>query len=165
MLVPALFGYQRYVVTGGSMSGSIDRGSLAFDKAVPTSQLKVGDVITYKPPFSSGVHHRITHRIAWVGRGKDGRPAYQTKGDANAAPDQWKFGLDKSTQARVAFHLPYVGYAFAALADRWVRMLVIGLPALLIAFSVVRSLWRDAGRETGAVASSNDTKFPTPTAA
>jgi signal peptidase len=156
MLVPALFGYQRYVVTGGSMAGSLDRGSLAFDRQVPTSDLKVGDVITYTPPFSSGAHHGLTHRIVWIGRGVDGRRTYRTKGDANAAPDAWTFELAKRTQARLAFHIPYLGYVFSALALRWVRLLVIGLPALLIAISVLRGLWRDATEEiqqpTGAVA-------------
>src|SRR4051794_10886328 len=68
MLVPSLFGFQRYVVTGKSMTGSIDRGSVAFEQAVPVRQLHVGDVITYTPPATSGIHHRITHRIAAIGR-------------------------------------------------------------------------------------------------
>ena len=38
VLVPALLGYQRYVITSGSMTGTYDRGSLVFDKVVPTSR-------------------------------------------------------------------------------------------------------------------------------
>ena len=44
---------------------------------------------------------------------------------------------DGQTQARVAFHVPYVGYVVSALAIRQARMLFIGLPALLIAVVVV----------------------------
>ena len=40
VLVPALLGYQRYVITSGSMTGTYDRGSLVFDKVVPTSSLR-----------------------------------------------------------------------------------------------------------------------------
>ena len=47
MLLPALFGLQRYVITGGSMEGSISRGSIVFDEPVPVEELEVGDVITY----------------------------------------------------------------------------------------------------------------------
>src|SRR5437763_8440391 len=65
ILVPSLLGFQRYVITGGSMTGTIDRGSLVFDKAVPVSQLRVGDVITYTPPASSSPTGRVTHRIVW----------------------------------------------------------------------------------------------------
>jgi len=150
MLVPGLFGYQRYVITGGSMTGSIDRGSVVFDRIVPVEQLKVGDVITYTPPPSAPVEGRVTHRIAWIGRGADGRPAFRTKGDANAKADPWKFELGRRTQAVVAFHVPYVGYALSALSVRWVRILAIGVPALLIALSLMVGLWRQAGEEADA---------------
>ena len=40
-----------------------------------------------------------------------------------------------------------MGYAFGALGIRWVRMLLIGLPALLVALTVLAGLWRDAGQE------------------
>src|SRR5438270_10973379 len=126
MIVPGLFGYERYVITGGSMTGSIDRGSVAFDQVVPVKQLAVGDVITYDPPAGAPVTHKLTHRIVWIGRGRDGSPAYRTKGDANAKADPWTFELHRRTQARVAFHVPYVGYVLSALSIRWVRMLAIG---------------------------------------
>ncbi len=48
-------------------------------------------------------------------------------------------------QARYSFHLPYLGYALAALAIRQFRMLLIGVPAVLIALSLLVSLWREAG--------------------
>jgi signal peptidase len=147
MLVPGLLGFQRYVITSGSMTGTIDRGSLIYDKVVPASSLKRGDIITYTPPASSGVFEPVTHRIFWAGRDRFGRLTFRTKGDANEAPDPWRFVLDRPTQAKVAFHIPYVGFALAALTDRHVRILVIGLPALLIALAVLARLWRDAGEE------------------
>jgi signal peptidase len=55
--------------------------------------------------------------------------------------------LERPTQARVAFHIPYVGFALGALSDRHIRMMIIGLPALLIALGVLARLWRDAGEE------------------
>src|SRR3954453_17478708 len=54
-----LIGFKRYVITGKSMPGSISMGSIAYDRLVPTSSLKVGDVITYVPPEGSGVHHLV----------------------------------------------------------------------------------------------------------
>jgi signal peptidase I len=146
MIVPGLFGFQRYVITGGSMTGSIARGSVAFDQVVPVDHLKIGDVITYTPPASAPVSGKVTHRLVWIGHGVDGRPAFRTKGDANPTPDPWKFQLSRRTQARVAFHVPYVGYALSALSIRAVRLLVIALPALLIALSLLVGIWRDAGR-------------------
>ena len=55
--------------------------------------------------------------------------------------------LSAASQARVAFHLPYLGYGLAILSEKRVRMLVIGLPALLIALSALASLWRDSTPE------------------
>src|SRR5690348_5617134 len=100
MLVPSALGYHRYVVTGGSMSGTYARGSLVYDRAVPVRSLRVGDVITYRPPGRASL---VTHRIVWIGRGASGAPAFRTKGDANAYSDPWRFELRRSTQAKVAF--------------------------------------------------------------
>jgi signal peptidase len=111
---------------------------------VPVDQLQVGDVITYTPPPGSGPEGRITHRIAWIGSDQLGRRVFRTKGDANASADPWTFTLDQPTQAKVAFHVPYVGFVFAALSIRDVRMLVIGLPALLIAVAAFAGLRREA---------------------
>ena len=141
LVLPALAGYQRYVIVSGSMTGTYDRGSVVFDRVVPTSRLAAGDVITYRPPAASGVDHLITHRIQAI-TVHDGVRVYRTKGDANPTADPWTFTLPKPTQARVSFHVPYAGFAVAALSDRRLRMLVVGLPALLIAVSSLASLWR-----------------------
>ena len=114
LVLPALAGYQRYVIVSGSMTGTYDRGSVVFDRVVPTSRLEAGDVITYRPPADSGIDHLVTHRIHAITVHRGVR-VYRTKGDANAV---------------------------AALSDRRLRMLVVGLPALLIAVSSLASLWR-----------------------
>jgi signal peptidase len=143
MLVPPLAGYERYVITGGSMSGAIERGAIVYARAVPVDDLRVGDVITYSPPRGAAPASKVTHRIVWAGRGASGARAFRTKGDANRAADPWRFELSGPTQARVAAHVPYVGYALAALGVRWVRVVVIGVPAALIAIAVLAGAWRE----------------------
>jgi signal peptidase len=143
MVVPALFGIQRYVIVSGSMTGTYDRGSVVFDQVVPTASLQVGDVITYRPPAGAGPDHLVTHRISAITADGSGGRIYRTKGDANAVADPWTFTLPNAAQARVRAGLPYVGFAIAALSDRRVRMLVIGLPAALIALSSLAGLWRE----------------------
>ena len=147
IVVPSLFGYERYVITGGSMTGSIDRGSVLFEKPVPVSELRRGDVITYEPPAGSGAAGNVTHRIHAMRSNSRGRLVLRTKGDANRAPDPWTFTLDRATQPRAEFHLPHVGFVLMALQDRTARMLLIGLPAILVALSVLAGLWREAGTE------------------
>ena len=145
VVVPSLAGWERYAITSGSMTGTYDTGSLVLAEVVPVGDLKVGDVITYRPPAGAGPDHLITHRIASIGRDATGARTFRTKGDANPVIDPWTFRLGGATQARVRLGVPYAGHLLTALDRRGVRMLVIELPALLIAaFSLVR-LWRQLG--------------------
>lgn len=127
-ILPSLFGLQRYVITGTSMTGTIDYGSVAVEEVVPVSDLRVGDIITYTPPPGSGVDHLVTHRIIAIHG-----DVLQTKGDAVPQQDPWKFKLDGTQQAREKFSVPYLGYPLIWLADRNARMLVLGVPAAVIA--------------------------------
>jgi signal peptidase I len=147
MLLPPLFGYQRYVITGASMTGSIDKGSLLFSKKVPQSELKVGDVVTYQPPKGMGPQELVTHRVVAIEHSATGSLVFQTKGDANKTADPWTFTPDQREQARAATHIPYVGYAFSALGDQTLRILLLAFPAILIALLMMARVWREAGDE------------------
>jgi signal peptidase len=145
MLLPAVAGLQRYVITSGSMTGTYDVGSIVYARAVPVEHLRVGDVITYGPPPGASPTPLVTHRIVSITRSR-GTRVFTTKGDANPSRDPWRFSLSAPRQARVSFGVPYAGYAFAALSDRRARMLLIGLPALLIALGSLAGVWRDLRR-------------------
>ena len=140
--VPGLMGYQRYVLVGGSMEPTIHRGSLVFDDVVRVRELRQGDVITYVPP---GRSNPVTHRIVSAKRRPSGSPIFRTQGDANAAADARPFKLDKPTQARFAFAVPYLGWVFIALGTPHMRFLLLALPALLIGLGMIRGLWREGG--------------------
>jgi signal peptidase len=140
--VPGLFGYQRYVLVGGSMEPTIHRGSLVFDEIVRVRDLRQGDVITYQPP---GGRQAVTHRLISAKRQKTGSPIFRTQGDANAAADMRPFRLNQATQARYRFSVPYLGWAFIALGTPHARFFLLALPALLIAFALLGKLWRQGG--------------------
>jgi signal peptidase len=152
LLVPTAVGLQRYVIVSGSMTGTYDRGSVVFDEVIPTRSLHVGDVITYRPPPRAHVDHLITHRIVAIHRGPKGERVFRTRGDANRARDPWRFVLHGPTQARVRWSLPWVGYGLAALKVRSVRILLLGVPAILIALTSLVRLWRRLGEEAAAAA-------------
>lgn len=135
MLVPAVLGLDRYVITGASMSGTFEKGSLVFERKVPVGQLQVGDVITYLPPKASGVTALVTHRILEIVPAAAGMPGplFRTKGDANASADPWTFTLPGPVQPRAEASVPGAGWMFIALADRGLRILIVGLPAAVIA--------------------------------
>src|SRR5690349_5091663 len=133
-LIPSALGYQRYIITGGSMTGTYDKGSVVFEKKVPSSQLQVGDVITYMPPPNSGVTNLVTHRILTekVDK-KSGDTVFRTKGDFNPDKDPWTFTLNQTDQPVVQFSIPYIGWVFLFLADPRHRMWTIGGPAAAVA--------------------------------
>lgn len=144
VLIPALTGMQRYVITGGSMTGTISKGSIVYARLTPVEQLKVGDIITFVPPAMSAP---VTHRIIAIQQSGDGKLVFRTKGDFNKVADPWRMTLREPEQARYVFHIPYLGYLLAALAIRQVRIVVVGIPAVIIALSLLVSLWREAGEE------------------
>lgn len=146
-IVPPLLGYKRYVVDGHSMETAIPYASVTWERAVPISELKVGDVITFKPPPEFNLDQLVTHRIVSIEKQPNGELAFQTKGDNNDSKDPWTMILNASTQPRVQFHVPYVGYLYIALGTPWVRFLVVVLPALAAAIWIAVVLWRDAGKE------------------
>ncbi len=140
---PGLMGYQRYVLVGGSMEPTIHRGSIVFDDLVRVRELRAGDVITYTPP---GASKAVTHRIISAKPQGTGSPIFRTQGDANASPDMRPFKLDQPTQARYRFSVPYLGWAFILLGTPQARFLLLALPALLIAFTMLAKLWRQGGQ-------------------
>ncbi len=142
LAIPFALHLQRYVITSGSMTGAIDTGALIYSRIVPVKDLRVGDIITYAPP---GRRSMVTHRIVQITRDKSGRVVFRTKGDANPVADPWRFTLDKPTQARYWFQIPSIGYLIAALSLRWVRIVFIALPAMLVALATLRSIWREQG--------------------
>ncbi|WCD93558.1 signal peptidase I [Microbacterium sp. nov. GSS16] len=144
MLVPSLFGLDRYVITGGSMSGAFERGTVVYERQVPVADLKVGDIITYVPPKDAGINEPVTHRILSIDdeTDPDGRRVLRTQGDANASADPWTFTLESAVQPRVEGWVPAVGWVFILLSMSGVRMLAIGLPAAMIGLMFLRDLVR-----------------------
>jgi signal peptidase len=143
MGLPLLLHMHRYVITGGSMEPTVHRGAVIFDRVVPVSALRVGDIITFLPP---GHDRQVTHRIVAVTSG-GGTPLFRTKGDANTARDPWLVSLPATGQARYSFQIPYLGYGLVMLAMPAMRMLVLAVPALLIGLSLLVSVFRDVFRE------------------
>jgi signal peptidase len=129
VLLPIGLGLERYVMSGDSMDAGdhgIAQGTVLFERAVPVSDVRVGDVITYHPPSSSGVDGMVTHRVVAVRGG-----GIITQGDAEPRRDPWVLRGDPPTVSRVAFTLPLVGYAYLLVADPGIWALVVVSAAML----------------------------------
>ena len=171
ILLPSLLGYERYVIESGSMEPALPVGSVVYSRPVDADDLAVGDIITFKPPPEYGIDQVVTHRVADIQRapvstqrpdagapeeqsvepgpkpGAKTRRIFTTKGDANEDPDPWRMTLDNDEAALEKAHLPYLGYVYLALNVTWVRIVVIVIPAIVIAVLTGVALWRAAGEE------------------
>jgi signal peptidase I len=123
VLLPAVLGLDRYVITDDSMDGSLGRGSVVLAHEVPPTDLRVGDVISFRPPGENG-DDRFTRRIIAIDDG-----VATTRGDASGRTDPWRVPLTESTYSRVWVSVPWVGYPFA-LDGGW-GLLILGAAAAL----------------------------------
>jgi signal peptidase I len=134
----AVVGYKPVAVYSGSMRPTIPIGGLALDRAIPASQVRVGDVITFSDPLVT--NRLVTHRVVNIIQTPNGL-AYRTKGDANPSRDPWTIRLPGKV-GRVAFHLPVAGYVLYYAHTREIRGLLILLASLLLLTGVLRHIWR-----------------------
>ncbi len=101
MFVPKLFGIQPMIVLSGSMEPTYHVGSLLYVKE-DTSDIKVGDAITFYVDDNT----LVTHRVVDI---DEQAQTYTTQGDANQVSDanavSWSSVLGKPV-----FDIPKLGY-------------------------------------------------------
>lgn len=131
-------GYKPVAVYSGSMRPTLGVGSLAVDRVVPASSVRVGDVITFNDPYTKG--RLVTHRVAKIIPTNHGL-AYRTKGDANPARDPWAIRLNDKV-GRVAFDVPVAGYVLWYAHTRELRALLLVVFAVFVLTAVLRRIWR-----------------------
>lgn len=134
-------GYKPVAVYSGSMVPTLSVGGVAFDRSVPSSSVRVGNVITFSDPYTPG--RLVTHRVVRIFHTKHGL-AYRTKGDANPARDPWTIRLG-SHVGRVSFAIPYAGYVLWYSRTREIRTALLLVTALLTLTVLLRRIWRQEG--------------------
>lgn len=123
-----------YVVYSGSMSPSLPVGSLIAIK--PEEDYAVGDVVSFK--LEGG--QVITHRISKVINDEpSGVVSYQTKGDANNAPDSEPVSKNQIL-GEGFFALPYLGYLLSFLRTKAGFTIFVIIPAILIIFGEILNI-------------------------
>ena len=120
-----LLGFRLYSVRSGSMDPALPKGSLVLVKE--DISIQKGDIITFYTGFKNNT---ITHRVVEIQEEGD-TVFYQTKGDANNAPDSLKIAADKIV-GKVIGSVPCVGYIIAFAQSFIGIMLLIVVPSLII---------------------------------
>jgi signal peptidase I len=107
--VAGALGYRIVIIRGPSMAPTIPLGALAFEQPIAADAIAVGDVVTMTLPNGTVVTHRVIH-LATL----DGKPAIETRGDANNAADPSLLPASAVTGI-VRSHAPVLGYILAFL--------------------------------------------------
>ena len=141
VLLPAVLGLQRYVVTDRSMDGSLARGSVVLAREVPTADLEVGDVVTF-PPAEGSSDERVTRRIVAI---EDG--VATTQADTTGSTDPRRVPLTSESYPRVWLGVPWIGYPFV-MDGGWVLLVAAALAALVLALTTGRRTPQKVVRHT-----------------
>lgn len=133
--------HQFYIVQGGSMSPTIEAGSMVITQNANPEELTRGDVITYK---SLGEGALTTHRIVKIEKDKNGLH-FITRGDANDTNDALPV-TEERVIGKVTRFIPYAGYIarFAQTRQGVVVMLII--PSLALISFELRNLLKRANK-------------------
>ena len=135
---PRAVGWQTHTVMSGSMSPAIATGDVVVGRSVPASQIRSGDVVTFKDP--SDPSRLLTHRVQHV-ETAGGTTSARTRGDANTGTETWQVPAD-GTVGVVVYRLPRVGYVLHAAGSPAGRVALVAVPAVLWGLLSLIDLWR-----------------------
>ncbi|MCF2570576.1 signal peptidase I [Brevibacterium sp. UCMA 11754] len=127
----------------GSMSPTIEAGSIAFVQEIPAEEMKVGDIITAdRGENVLPVTHRVTS-ILDAGS-SSGQVTFEMKGDANEAKDPEPYTAD--TVRKVMFSIPGVAPAIQSMRNPF----LLGGITIAASLLVVWAFWpRHAKKDDG----------------
>ncbi len=136
--------YRTITVLSGSMRPVIMPGSVVIVVPIPTSEVRVGDVITFMAPVDGSP--MVTHRVIQIAT-TGTHPVIRTKGDANTGPDPWLARMNGDTAWRVRFSIPAAGYGINWLRQPAAHKLTVVLTPILLAVALLVGIWRTPGNE------------------
>lgn len=144
------FSNRLFAITSGSMRPKIPMGSLVIVKSI--DDYKVGDVITFRDGQRL-VSHRILVKLP--------EDQFQTKGDANTAPDRLSVSQDQIF-GRVAIVVPRLGRLLMLLKTKIGVILLVVLPGAILIWQEIYLLIKtlnDSSNRTNLTNWSNWTNF------
>jgi len=140
ILLPALYSSRIAAVLSGSMLPEMPIGSLAVIKPVESTDIVLGDIIAFNPPWDE-THVLVSHRVIEIVEGETLN--FRTKGDANEGPD---LDLIPETNVfgRIDYCIPDLGYFLSDVARHTSSevgfIFLVGLPTVLLIGSAAKDL-------------------------
>lgn len=138
VVAPAAVGWRTMTVMSGSMSPAIATGDAVVIRPVAAAGLRPGDVATFRDP--AGTARLITHRVLSV-QVTDTKVHVTTLGDANNTSESWDVAVDGRV-GRVVYRVPRIGYVIVPASAPLGRLLLVGLPVVLLGIMMLAGIWR-----------------------
>jgi len=142
-LIPTAFSGSLAIVRSSSMEPAMRAGALAVMLPVDTEDVKVGDIITFDPPWDSRPDVTVSHRVIGVYHNED--IYFDTKGDATEDSDPY-YVPAQSVQGRVLLSVPYLGYAANSIVGyvrTWLGFVtLVCIPMAVLIGSAIREVNR-----------------------
>ncbi len=136
------------VVTSGSMRPTLEIGDLLIVVKADPYQLRVGDIIVFRVPWSKSL---IVHRIVRIETDPTGLIFY-TKGDNNVVMDPGYRTLN-DIYGKVVLRIPYIGGILEILQTLPAKLAIVGIIAGFLLYEYSKRLGakeRDWSEEEGA---------------
>lgn len=122
-------------LVSGSMAPTYPAGSVLLLHPLGTDVgVQVHDVITFRRAAGLPVTHRVVERV-----NLGGTIALRTQGDANPTPDE-QLTFQDAVVGRVTGALPSMLLGSLWLQGRWQRLLIFGVPLVIIILAELRHL-------------------------
>lgn len=83
----SFFNYRMFTVISGSMKPTYDIGDVLISKETKSSNIKIGDTISYLGKSGSFADKVITHKVVGITKDSNGKYIFRTKGMANLVED------------------------------------------------------------------------------
>lgn len=122
--------YGAYVIMSGSMDPTIKVYDAIIIKRMDSTNIKTGDVITYKSEDQYFYGLMITHRVIDI-KEENGETVYITKGDNNATNDRLPVKYSQ-IYGKTIMRIPKIGYVQWFLSQAYGWILAVVLPCLAI---------------------------------
>lgn len=126
--VSNLAGFTPMTVQSDSMSPTFNQGDLIVIKQCDTSDLQVGDIVTFHT-IVDGQYALNTHRIVSIDE-LNGMHSFTTKGDNNDIADQHVIS-DGDIVGKYVLKIPYLGKVMDILSSSAGFLVIIVIPMLL----------------------------------
>lgn len=128
-------GWRVGAVVSGSMEPSMHAGDVMITRPVAPGEVRVGDVILFKPSRGESL---VAHRVIEITREPELR--FVTKGDANNARDPNPVSTEE-LEGTLFLNIPYLYLLFTLIRTPLGLLLTIGIPAAILLAPAFLRFW------------------------